>query len=216
MRARYWTDGAGVGLLRQTDERLPPERLDPVTLIWSATSTPPSFGVAVDAVGAVRHLLREAGSPQLPIAVIGPRAASPEELGCAEAVGHEIGALGLPLLCGGREGAMEAAARGARGAGGLVLGLLPEASWRCANASVQIPLASGLGEARNAVIASSAFALIAVGGGYGTLSEMALGMRLGRLVIALPPAPALDGVQRCATAAAAVERAAQRYLDLPP
>lgn len=87
------------------------------------------------------------------IAVIGPRAATEAQLAAAEACGAELGALGAPLLTGGRGGVMEAAARGAKRAGGLTIGLLPDADWRCANAFIDIPLATGIGVARNALIA---------------------------------------------------------------
>lgn len=110
---------------------------------------------------------------------------------------------------------MEAAARGCRAAGGLVIGVLPDTDWRAANPHVDLPIATGLGEARNAVIATSAFALVAVGGGYGTLSEMAFGLRLGRTVIALGAAPHVEGAVRCRDAAAAMQHVAMRYLDLP-
>lgn len=167
----------------------------------------------VSATRAV-SLLTGQGARRLPVGVIGPNDASDPELAMAEAVGRAIAALGLPMICGGRGGCMEAASRGHAEAGGLVIGILPSTDWRGANAHVAIPIATGIGEARNAIIASASFALIAVGGGHGTLSEMALGLKMERLVIAMPQATDVSGALRCKTVDAAMEAVAQRYLAL--
>ncbi len=210
-----WMERSNV-LLRRGSPEATVERMQASNLRWTAHAPIDwEAAVMVDAQTAVRRLLACGAAPRLPVAVIGPRDASSVELADAEAVGRLVGALGLPMICGGREGAMEAASRGCRAAGGLVIGVLPDADWRCANAHVDVPLPTGLGEARNAVIAGSAFALVAVGGGYGTLSEMAFGLRLSRAVIALPAAPVIDGVRRCADARVAIDAVAARYLDLP-
>jgi hypothetical protein len=148
------------------------------------------------------------------VGVIGPHDASATELETAGAIGRGVAHLGLPLICGGRGGCMEAAARGAAGAGGLVIGILPSADWLSANEQVHVPIATGLGEARNAIIASACFALIAVGEGHGTLSEMALGLKMRRLVIAMPQAERVRGATPCATAGEAMAQVAQRYLGL--
>jgi uncharacterized protein (TIGR00725 family) len=166
---------------------------------------------ALSAAQAVR-LVIEQGARRLPVAVIGPNDASPEELGYAEQAGAAIAALGLPMICGGRGGCMEAASRGCSQAGGLTIGMLPASDWATANPYVAIPIASGLGEARNAIIASACFALIAVGGGHGTLSEMALGLKMGRLVAAMPPAMRVPGALDCENIEAAMEAVALRYL----
>lgn len=162
----------------------------------------------------VRRRLAAEGARRLPVGIIGPNEALPTELGFAEAVGAGLAGLGLPLICGGRGGCMEAASRGAAGAGGLVIGILPSGDWSTANAHVAVPIATGLGEARNAIIASACFALVAVGGGHGTLSEMALGLKMGRLVIAMPTAVPVVGALACATVAEAVDAVASRYLEL--
>jgi uncharacterized protein (TIGR00725 family) len=91
------------------------------------------------------------------------------------------------LLCGGLAGGMEAAARGAVNAGGVTVGILPGSSARDANPYITLPLATGLGEARNAVLVRSADAVIAVGGEWGTLSEIALARKIGRPVVLLKP-----------------------------
>lgn len=119
------------------------------------------------------------------IAVIGVASASPEEEVAAEAVGRLIAASGHILICGGRGGVMAAACRGAHEAGGVTVGLLPGDSPDEANPWVTVPIATGLGEARNALIARAAHALIAIGTGWGTLSEMALAVKMGKPVIAL-------------------------------
>ncbi|MDI3339017.1 MAG: TIGR00725 family protein [Sphaerobacter sp.] len=119
------------------------------------------------------------------IAVCGPHEATAEEMRLAEEVGERIARAGQVLVCGGRGGVMEAACRGARRAGGTTIGILPGTDRRAANAWVEHVICTGLGEARNAVIVASANAVIAVGGGFGTLSEIALALKLGKPVIAL-------------------------------
>lgn len=162
---------------------------------------------------AIRHLVGK-GARRLPVGVIGPNDATDAELALAEQAGAAIAGLGLPMICGGRGGCMEAASRGHAKAGGLVIGMLPSNDWMDANAHVAIPIATGFGEARNAIITSACFALIAVGGGHGTLSEMALGLKMERLVIAMPTATAVQGAQRCETIDAAMNAVANRYLGL--
>jgi uncharacterized protein (TIGR00725 family) len=147
-----------------------------------------------------RHLLwrqRRSGSPiRAPVAVIGPREASAAQLAAAEAVGRLLGRWGFATLTGGREGVMEAASRGAAQAGGLTLGLLPDGDASAANPWVAVPIATGIGEMRNAVIARAAFCLVCVGDSYGTLSEVALGLRFGKTVFGLEGPPPVEGVVR--------------------
>jgi uncharacterized protein (TIGR00725 family) len=193
-------------------------RFDVAAHRWGPGATAPG-GSAVGITEAAEWLLREGGGRRLPAAIVGPREPSPRALADAESVASALARVGFPLICGGRGGAMEAASRGCAAAGGLMIGLLPSDDWREANPHVSIPVATGIGEARNAVIATAGFALVAVGGreepvSYGTISEMAFGLRLGRLVIAMPEAPDLPGTVRCATAEEAAERVAARYLSL--
>ncbi len=119
------------------------------------------------------------------IAVIGSGRASPVELKIAEKVGAEIAQAGHILVCGGLGGVMEAAARGAKSKGGLTLGILPGESKSEANKYIDIWVVSAMSHARNAIIARTADALIAVGGGPGTLSEIALGLKIGKPVIVI-------------------------------
>jgi uncharacterized protein (TIGR00725 family) len=114
------------------------------------------------------------------IAVIGPgRDADARELEAAEEAGAAIAAAGATLVCGGLGGVMEAACRGARSRGGRTIGLLPGDDREDANGWVELALPTGLGEARNALIVRAADAVVAIGGGWGTLSEIALALRRG-------------------------------------
>jgi uncharacterized protein (TIGR00725 family) len=142
--------------------------------------------------------------PEAPwIAVVGPGRASPEELAAAEEVGAEVAAAGAVLVCGGLGGVMEAACRGARSRGGMTVGLLPGLDRGAANGWVQIAVPTGLGEARNALIVRAADALVAVGGSWGTLSEIALAMKGGVPVVGLATWK-LDGIAAADSPPAAV------------
>ena len=107
------------------------------------------------------------------------------------------------MLCGGLGGVMEAAAEGAASAGGTVVGILPGADRAAANPYLTIAIATGLGEARNAVLTAAADAVIAIGTGWGTLSEIGLARKRGRPVIALA-SWALEGVPIASSAEEAV------------
>ena len=103
----------------------------------------------------------------------------------AEDVGRLVAEAGCALVTGGRTGVMEAASKGASEAGGLVIGILPGADGSDANPFVGVPIVTGMGEARNVIIARTADALIAIGGEYGTLSEVAFGLKFGKPVVVL-------------------------------
>ena len=117
------------------------------------------------------------------IAVSAPGAATDDELLLAGAIGRLIAERGCTLVCGGLGGAMAAACRGARDAGGVTIGIIPGYDDRAANPWVDHVVCTGLGQARNTLVAATGHVLIAVGGGWGTLSEIALGLRLGRPVV---------------------------------
>lgn len=121
------------------------------------------------------------------IAVIGAggHGVDPALLRAAEEVGHLIAAAGATLVCGGLGGVMETAARGARGAGGAVIGLLPGHDRADGNEHLTVAIPTGLGELRNALVVRAADAVIALGGGYGTLSEIGFALKTGRPVIGL-------------------------------
>jgi len=119
------------------------------------------------------------------IAVIGGSRCAAEDERLAEAVGRELAIRGVILVCGGLGGAMEAACRGAKSAGGTTVGILPGDSRHDSNDFVDIPIVTGIGYARNAIVVKSAQAAIAVDGSYGTLSEIAYALQNGIPVIGL-------------------------------
>ena len=120
------------------------------------------------------------------VAVIGPGVTDDAgELAMAEEVGRLLARAGAVVLGGGSTGVMEAAARGAAGEGGTVVGILPGFDREEANPHVTIALPTGMGEMRNALIARSADVLVAVGGEFGTLSEIAFALKIGRPVVGL-------------------------------
>jgi uncharacterized protein (TIGR00725 family) len=126
-------------------------------------------------------------TPRPVVAVVGAGDAEPgtpiAEL--AEAVGNRVAQAGAILVCGGLGGVMAAACKGAKAAGGLTVGLLPGEDRGAANPWVDVAVATGFGEGRNLLIVRTADAVIAVGGGYGTLSEIAFARRIGRPVVGL-------------------------------
>ena len=118
------------------------------------------------------------------VSVCGPGEATAEEEELAEAIGRLLAERGCVLVCGGLGGAMAAACRGAKSAGGTTIGILPGDDPRAANPWVDHPIPTNLGPVRNAIVAASE-AVIAVSGGFGTLSEIAFALRLGRPVVLL-------------------------------
>jgi uncharacterized protein (TIGR00725 family) len=140
------------------------------------------------------------------IAVVGASSASDAELAAAETVGRTLGEAGATVITGGRTGVMEAASRGAAGAGAATIGLLPGSDRADANPYVSVAIPTGLGELRNGLIVRAADAVVAVGGAYGTLSEVALALRAGVPVVGLDTW-AIDGIEPAPTASAAAERA---------
>jgi uncharacterized protein (TIGR00725 family) len=119
------------------------------------------------------------------IGVIGESQVGPELADVAFQVGLEIARAGAVLVCGGLYGVMERAAAGARSAGGLTLGILPGTSRSDANPSIVLSVVTGLGEVRNLLVVRSSDAVVAVGGAYGTLSEIAFCLKLGVPVVGL-------------------------------
>ena len=119
------------------------------------------------------------------MAVVGPSEGSSDELAAAEGVGRALAERGAVLVCGGLAGAMEAACRGAKEAGGTTLAFLPGTRRDDANPFVDIALPTGMGEMRNMLIVRAADAVIAVGGEFGTLSEIAFALRVGKPVVGI-------------------------------
>lgn len=128
------------------------------------------------------------------VAVCGPGDASWREVAWAEEIGRRLAEAGAVLVCGGMTGVMDGAARGAASRGGVCVGILPGADRAEASPHLTVAVATGLGEARNALVVRAADAVIAVGGGWGTLSEIALALKVGTPVVGLATwEPAKDG-----------------------
>lgn len=119
------------------------------------------------------------------VAVVGPSAGTPVELALGEAVGRGLAEAGAVLVCGGMGGVMEAAAGGAVAAGGKTVGILPTSSRLEGNPYLTIAVATGMGEARNAIVVRTADVVIAVHGEFGTLSEIALALKMSKPVVGL-------------------------------
>jgi len=136
-------------------------------------------------------------------------------LDSAELVGRAVGEARAVLVCGGRGGVMEAACRGACAVGGLTVGILPGADPSEANSYVEVVVPTGLGDARNALVVGAGDAVVAVAGGYGTLSEIALALGMGKPVVGIGtwglarPDGTDDGIERIDDPARAVARALQ-------
>jgi uncharacterized protein (TIGR00725 family) len=147
------------------------------------------------------------------VAVIGPGYAGKRIAAQAEYVGYELARRGIIVICGGLGGVMAAACRGAKKAGGTTIGVLPGSDAAAANRWVDIPIVTGLREARNVVIVRTAQAAIAVAGGFGTLSEIAFALKFGKPVIGIdtwkstPSAELKTGIISAATPEEAVELA---------
>jgi uncharacterized protein (TIGR00725 family) len=119
------------------------------------------------------------------VSVIGAGVSTPEQTRLAEDIGRLLGESGAVLVCGGRGGVMAAACRGAQQAGGITIGLLPGNNPDDGNAHLTVAIPTGLGHARNALVAIAGTSVIAIGGGPGTLSEIAIALKTGRRVITL-------------------------------
>ena len=186
-------------------------RFDPWGLSWQLADVP-AKAESVSPIGALARLAANGGMRRVPVGIIGPKLATEVQLRTAEYVGGRLASLGLQLLCGGKNGVMEAACKGCAEAGGLPIGLLPDNEWTAANPYVAIPIPTGIGPARNAIIARGCQILVAIGGGHGTLSEMALALHFDRPVLSLCDAPPIEGATLCATPDEALQRMAAYLL----
>ncbi|VUC37144.1 unnamed protein product [Clonostachys rosea] len=188
---------------------------NPSRLEWSSPKTTTKLGGSeVTPIEALRYLAKEKTLRRVPIGVIGTRTATPKQLELAHQLGASMADLGMQLICGGKGGVMEAACEGHAAHGGFPIGILPDGEWDGANPFCTIPIATGLGVARNAVIARASVALIAVGGGLGTITEMAMGLQFKRLVLRLNGAPEVEGAISIGTVEEALDRVARRLLSL--
>jgi len=147
------------------------------------------------------------------IGVIGGSSPAPEYRQIARDVGKLIAERGAILICGGLSGVMEEAARGAKKAGGVTIGILPGTSPQDANPYIDIPIATGMGYSRNSLLAMNADVLIAVDGQFGTLTEIAYGNIYDKRVIGIGTWN-IEGVIKVETAEEAIETAFKEYYPL--
>jgi len=148
------------------------------------------------------------------VAVIGPSDATSQQTRAAEEIGRGLAVAGAIVITGGLGGVMEAASHGASAAGGTTVGFLPGSDRTSANNYLQIALPTGLGELRNGLIIRAADVVIAIGGAYGTLSEIALALRTDVAVIGLETWD-VEGIEQVDTPADAVERALESAARRP-
>ncbi len=141
------------------------------------------------------------------VGVIGAANANEEERRTSEKVGVLIAKRNCFLLCGGMRGVMEAACRGAKSAGGTTIGILPGPEASSANKFIDIPIVTGMGEARNVIVAKSSHSIIAIGGSFGTLSEISFALKSGIAVIGLDTWDVSEEIIKCKTAEEAVKTA---------
>lgn len=141
------------------------------------------------------------------VAIIGSGDASGELYDLARQIGSLVAKRGGVVVCGGLSGVMEAAARGASEADGVAIGILPDEDRHRANPYLSYSVATGIGEARNLAVACSADVVIAVGGEYGTLSEIALARKVGRTVVSLGSWDPYAHIVAAASPEEAVEKA---------
>jgi len=145
--------------------------------------------------------------PRVQVAIAGRGRCGRATARIARTVGREVAAAGAILVCGGRGGVMAAAAAGARAGGGIVVGILPSADPRSGNPHLTVRVPTGLGHARNALVAAAGDALIALDGAFGTMSEVAFARVLGRPVVTLGAWRDLPGVVAVRTPREAVRTA---------
>jgi len=141
------------------------------------------------------------------IGVIGTGAASEQECVTAERVGREIAKRDLTLVCGAMGGVMEAACRGAKAEGGITIGIVPGDSRTDSNPYVDIPVVTAMGHARNIIVVRSSSAVIAIGGSYGTLSEIAFALRLEIPIIGIKTWDVSPEIKKAETPKEAVDMA---------
>jgi len=154
---------------------------------------------------AFKVVSRMTSRPQ--IGIIGSRSCSSKIASIAERTGSLIASREAILICGGREGVMEAAARGAHAAGGLTVGILPGPSKTEANPFIDVKIPTDMGHARNAIIARAADCLIAIAGEFGTLSEIALALQMAKPVVTLASKWKIEGTVLAVSPETAVETA---------
>lgn len=189
---------------------------NPLSRRWEGAFSVDDECEVIELLEALRWLQFQSGTPiRVPVGVIGTRNPDDTQSLLAENIGRRLAQLGLIVICGGKAGVMEAACRGVASVpGGLSIGLLPDGEPEAANSFVTVPIATGIGVARNILLARAACCLVAIGGGYGTLSEIAFALQFGRPVLRVGNAPDVDGAIDCADADAVIKGVAHAVLRL--
>lgn len=144
---------------------------------------------------------------RLAIGVIGNSITSEEEYIIAEKVGSFLAERNCILICGGLGGVMEAAAKGAKSKGGKTVGIIPDSNKMNSNQFIDIPIATGIGEARNVIIVNSSDSIIAIGGSFGTLSEISFALKKNIPIVGINTWNVSDKIVNCADPKIAVETA---------
>ena len=132
----------------------------------------------------------------------------------ARNLGVEIGKRGWVLICGGLGGVMEGAAKGCSEAAGMTVGILPDLNKGSANPYINVPIPTGLGEGRNLLVVRASDALISISGGYGTLSEIALALKIGKPVIGIDTWKDIKGVHYVSNHHEAIQKTAQLLKEI--
>ncbi|MFB0521585.1 MAG: TIGR00725 family protein [Desulfatiglandales bacterium] len=148
------------------------------------------------------------------VGVIGAGDCSREAYNMACDVGYLVGQNDWILVCGGMGGVMEGAAKGCCKAGGMTAGILPGEARDSANAFIHVAIPTGLGEGRNLLVVRASDVVIAIAGGYGTLSEIGLALKIGKPVVGLKTWPGIDGIDYVETPQEAVDMAARHLSGL--
>ena len=148
------------------------------------------------------------------IGVIGAGECSPEICRQANELGHLIGKNEWVLFCGGLGGVMEGAAKGCYQSGGITVGILPGKEKDSANPFITLPITTGLGEGRNLLVVRASDVVVAIAGGYGTLSEIGFALKIGRPVVGLKTWPGIDGIDYVETPEQAIAIAAKHIARL--
>jgi uncharacterized protein (TIGR00725 family) len=148
------------------------------------------------------------------IGVIGAGDCSTETYNMAVELGYLISQSGWILICGGLGGVMEGAAKGCYKGGGLSVGILPGEEKDAANPFITLPIPTGMGEGRNLLIVKASDVVVSIAGGYGTLSEIGLALKMGKLVVGLKTWPNIDGIDYVETPQQAIDMIARHLSRL--
>jgi uncharacterized protein (TIGR00725 family) len=149
------------------------------------------------------------------IGVIGAGDCSPETYDMARELGYLIGKNDWILICGGLGGVMEGAAKGCYQAGGMSVGILPGQEKLAANPFITLPIPTGLGEGRNLLVVRASDVVVAVAGGYGTLSEIGLALKIDKPVVGVKTWPGIEGIDYVETPRQAIDRVVRHLSSAP-